>query len=222
MSVFGRWARVPRAEETVVAVVGGDRLVRDALAAALGATAQFRAVGAAELRQDRGEIDAVAVGGLRLDLTMEARLRSLQASHPSVRVVAHVAEALPARRRELRGAGVVILPQTVELHQLCSALQGQPLADSVAWTDPVALAATGRLSGRELEVLALLADGHNPEAVARMLSISAHTARDHVKSIRTKMDSTSTLGAVMVAAREGLVPDLQPQRTRAQRGHEVS
>jgi DNA-binding CsgD family transcriptional regulator len=68
----------------------------------------------------------------------------------------------------------------------------------------------GVLSVRELEVLVLLADGYNPDAIARALRISPHTARDHVKRIRVAMGTTSILGAVMAAARRGLVPGLLP------------
>ena len=62
-----------------------------------------------------------------------------------------------------------------------------------------------RLSPREQEVLGLLASGHRPDAIARQLHITTATARGHTKSIRRKLAVESSLEAVVVGARLGLV-----------------
>lgn len=61
------------------------------------------------------------------------------------------------------------------------------------------------LSPRELEVLALLAEGSSNQAIAEKLVISVHTVRHHVQNIITKLESHSKLEAVAAAAREGLI-----------------
>ncbi|HEY3089829.1 MAG TPA: helix-turn-helix transcriptional regulator [Jatrophihabitantaceae bacterium] len=47
------------------------------------------------------------------------------------------------------------------------------------------------LSRRELDVARLLARGLSTEEIARRLWISRHTAKDHIKSVYTKLDVTS-------------------------------
>lgn len=61
------------------------------------------------------------------------------------------------------------------------------------------------LSPREQEVLDLLATGLRPDAIGRHLDITTATTRGHLKSIRRKLDVQSSLQAVVVGARMGLV-----------------
>jgi DNA-binding CsgD family transcriptional regulator len=61
------------------------------------------------------------------------------------------------------------------------------------------------LTRRELEVLRLLADGHTPKTVARILDISVHTTRGHIKNVLWKLGEHSQLGAVAAATRLGLL-----------------
>ncbi|MGA8016499.1 MAG: response regulator transcription factor [Candidatus Dormiibacterota bacterium] len=62
----------------------------------------------------------------------------------------------------------------------------------------------GDLTEREREVLGLLGQGLDPQAIARQLGISLHTCRGHVKSILAKLDAHSQLQAVVKASRLGL------------------
>jgi DNA-binding NarL/FixJ family response regulator len=62
-----------------------------------------------------------------------------------------------------------------------------------------------RLTGRELEVLRLLAEGASNKLIARRLGISIHTAKFHVASIAAKLDATGRTDAVMQAVRLGLM-----------------
>jgi DNA-binding CsgD family transcriptional regulator len=61
------------------------------------------------------------------------------------------------------------------------------------------------LTPRELEVLALLAEGASNKAIARRLGISTHTAKFHVASIIDKLDAVSRTDAVAHAARLGVI-----------------
>jgi DNA-binding CsgD family transcriptional regulator len=61
------------------------------------------------------------------------------------------------------------------------------------------------LTGRELEVLALLAEGASNKLIARRLGISAHTAKYHVASLLEKLDAVSRTDAVAHAARIGVL-----------------
>jgi len=61
------------------------------------------------------------------------------------------------------------------------------------------------LSGREREVLALLARGLSDQEIAEQLVVSRHTVHRHVANIRTKFGSTTRTAAVAEAARLGLL-----------------
>jgi two-component system, NarL family, nitrate/nitrite response regulator NarL len=62
-----------------------------------------------------------------------------------------------------------------------------------------------RLTPRELEVLAAMADGVSNKAIARRLGISFHTAKFHVAAILAKLAADSRTEAVTRAAQLGLV-----------------
>jgi NarL family two-component system response regulator YdfI len=66
--------------------------------------------------------------------------------------------------------------------------------------------ATGSLSEREQEVLALLAEGASNKEVSLRLQITERTVKAHVTSILNKLGVNSRTEAVAVALRQGLLP----------------
>lgn len=82
----------------------------------------------------------------------------------------------------------------------------EPDARIVAGGGPVqATDAEVPLTPRELEVLALLAEGASNKLIARRLGISTHTAKFHVGSLLDKLDAVSRTDAVAHAARLGVI-----------------
>jgi DNA-binding CsgD family transcriptional regulator len=61
------------------------------------------------------------------------------------------------------------------------------------------------LTPRELEVLALLAEGASNKTIALRLGISVHTAKFHVGSLLDKLDAAGRTDAVAHAARLGVI-----------------
>ena len=61
------------------------------------------------------------------------------------------------------------------------------------------------LTARELEVLALVADGRRNAEIAARLSRSARTVEHHVESILAKLEVGSRAEAVVAARRLGLL-----------------
>jgi DNA-binding CsgD family transcriptional regulator len=61
------------------------------------------------------------------------------------------------------------------------------------------------LTPRELEVLALLAEGLSNKAIARRLGISVHTAKFHVGALMDKLDAVGRTDAVAHAIRRGVI-----------------
>jgi DNA-binding CsgD family transcriptional regulator len=62
-----------------------------------------------------------------------------------------------------------------------------------------------RLSPRERETLALLADGYSTNEIAERMAISKETVRNHVKRVLRSLDASSRVEAVAKARRSGLV-----------------
>jgi DNA-binding NarL/FixJ family response regulator len=61
------------------------------------------------------------------------------------------------------------------------------------------------LTGRELEILGLLAEGLGNKAIAARLGISEHTVKSHLTSIFAKLDVSTRAEAVANAARLGMI-----------------
>jgi DNA-binding NarL/FixJ family response regulator len=95
-------------------------------------------------------------------------------------------------------AGLVVVAPDL----LATLLPEAPPADDVLKANG---AGRARLTRRELEVLAAMADGASNKAIARRLGISFHTAKFHVAAILAKLDAESRTEAVAKAAQLGLV-----------------
>ena len=61
------------------------------------------------------------------------------------------------------------------------------------------------LTGRETDVLTLLASGKNATEIADELFLSLNTSRNHIAAILNKLGARSQLEAVVLAARAGIV-----------------
>jgi PAS domain S-box-containing protein len=61
------------------------------------------------------------------------------------------------------------------------------------------------ITGREEEILRLLASGASTRAIAKKLFISSGTVRNHINNILSKLDVHSRLEAVILALRRGLI-----------------
>jgi PAS domain S-box-containing protein len=61
------------------------------------------------------------------------------------------------------------------------------------------------LSGREIEVLTLLAEGLSTKSLAQKLNISHFTARNHIQNILVKLDLHSKAQAVSYAFKKGIL-----------------
>jgi DNA-binding CsgD family transcriptional regulator len=87
------------------------------------------------------------------------------------------------------------------------AAPGEPAAVAVVSRDREAAASfsDSDLTPRELDVLALLAEGASNKMIARQLDISVHTVKFHVGSLLDKLDATGRTDAVAHAARRGVI-----------------
>ena len=76
-----------------------------------------------------------------------------------------------------------------------------------------------RLTGRELEVAGLVAEGLTNQAIARRLSVAPRTAETHVENIRRKLDvhSRAQIAAWATEQRLGSSPGIPTVSDRASR-----
>ncbi len=88
---------------------------------------------------------------------------------------------------------------------LCSGLSAAMMRRATAPAPP-------RLSGREGEVLALLADGLGTGEIAGNLYMSESTAKTHITHIYQKLGAANRAQALVAAMRLGLLDHASPQR----------
>ena len=136
-------------------------------------------------------------------------------THQPVILLADDVDPLAALRAGVAG----VLPKSAEIADLRialdAALRGLAIAplrmidhagpDTVEPFDDLETAGSIALTSREVEVLALLAEGASNKGIARRLDISVHTAKFHVASILHKLDATGRTDAVAHAARLGAI-----------------
>jgi DNA-binding NarL/FixJ family response regulator len=79
------------------------------------------------------------------------------------------------------------------------------LLPAASSTDPERETALEALSAREIEVLALMAQGLANKNIADRLNISEHTVKFHVSSILSKLAASSRTEAVTKGLRDGLL-----------------
>ncbi|MCK1599476.1 helix-turn-helix transcriptional regulator [Bradyrhizobium sp. 164] len=82
---------------------------------------------------------------------------------------------------------------------------GEAAAATIVARDPRIMPGEIALTQRELDVLALMAEGASNKMIARQLGISVHTVKFHVGSLLDKLDATGRTDAVAHAARRGVI-----------------
>jgi DNA-binding NarL/FixJ family response regulator len=82
---------------------------------------------------------------------------------------------------------------------------GEAAAVALVARNRQAAPADFELTSRELDVLALMAEGASNKMIARQLGISVHTVKFHVGSLLDKLDATGRTDAVAHAARRGVI-----------------
>jgi DNA-binding NarL/FixJ family response regulator len=96
-------------------------------------------------------------------------------------------------------------PRQEILSAIRAVSQDQPYTSSSVAAKALRRMVRPSLTGREIGVLQLLAEGRSNKDIARQLGIGEGTAKTHVKSILTKLDAISRTEAVAVAHKRGLV-----------------
>jgi two-component system nitrate/nitrite response regulator NarL len=204
-------------------LAGADQpLFRDAVARTVRQRAQFELVG--EVGDGRAALDAidrlrpdVAVLSLPLSgLDGERVLRAVVRDELPTRVVlladAHASEVT---YRALESGAAGCLTKGVTAEQLCEAISTAADGGIVLGGElHLGLAreirlrcrdGTAVLTGREREILRLMADGRANGQIAATLHISVPTVKTHIRHLYEKLGTSDRAAAVAEAMRRGLV-----------------
>jgi DNA-binding NarL/FixJ family response regulator len=148
--------------------------------------------GVRRIKELRPHVRVVVLTGFAdADAMARAALAGASGFFPKERPVSEILQAI----RTASEGGMVVEPST--LAAVLARVQ-EPHGSQPA---PPAL----HLTNRQREVLALLAEGLDPRAIARTLGISVNTCRGHVKSVMVKLGAHSQLEAVVEAMHIGLL-----------------
>ena len=223
----------PSANGPIRVLVADDhRVVRQGLRTFLATTGDIRVVGEASdgsqtLTQlhalhDRGEApDVVLMDLLMSPMDGIEATRQIRARYPDVQVVALTSFAEEDKADAALDAGASgFLLKDADAGEVAAAIRaahrGEVHIDPAiagrlvrALRTPSMPQPGSALTGREREVLRLVAVGKANKDIAAELRISERTARTHVSSILTKLRLTSRTEAALWAVREGLGPAVQ-------------
>jgi DNA-binding NarL/FixJ family response regulator len=205
-------------------VVDDHPIVRQGLASALGDEPDFEVVGAVGSAREALEL----VGTVRPDLVLldlelpglsgvEAIPRLL-ATSPATKILVFTAydtdeQVLEAIRSGasgylLKGATAAELSQAIRAVVQGGSVLGPEVAAKLVAAVGAPRGAgplRGRLSGREREVLRLIADGLPTKQIAQQLGIGERTVKFHTASLLRKLGADNRAQAVALAAQRGLL-----------------
>src|SRR5260370_462396 len=167
-------------------------------------------------------IDQNQVNVVLADVPLRERLADWRLRHNQTAFVIFVDGAEEEDRLDALYAGArAILPRTAKTDEIVTAIKAVTKGLAVLPSEllPTLLSgaslvgellddhdtARARLTPRELEVLAAMADGVSNKAIARRLGISFHTPKFPVAALLAKLNSDSRTKALARAAQLGLV-----------------
>ncbi len=206
----------PRPQTIRVLCVDDHRIVRDGISLIIGRQADMEVVGVAS----SGETAIEQYRNLRPDITlMDLQLGSMN----GVEAIREIHKLDPAARivvltmyqgdedifRAIEAGATTYLLKDMLSDDLVRVVRevhagGHPVRPEVA-AQLAARASGPTLTPREVQVMALVAQGMRNKEVGAALGISEETAHVHVRNILTKLKVNDRSAAVTVALRRGII-----------------
>ncbi|MFL5963829.1 MAG: response regulator [Gaiellaceae bacterium] len=136
-------------------------------------------------------------------------VRALREASPDTRIVVYTADGDERLAREVLDAGALALvlkeaPLADLVRALEAALNGSSYLDPALVKNHVTTVGK-TLTQRELDVLALLAEGLRHEDIGQRLGISSETVRTHLRKASDRLGASTRTQAVATAMRLGLI-----------------
>src|SRR5690606_23701855 len=128
---------------------------------------------------------------------------------PDCRVIILTGRGRPAHlRRALRAGASGVVTKGASAGTLARAIRR--VTEGARYVDPelaaeLLVGPDCPLTERELEVLAALAEGGTPAAVARRVGLSAGTVRNYAAAIMTKLEVSDRAAAIRLAQHHGWI-----------------
>jgi len=204
-----------------VLIIEDHRMFAQALRAALDATDDIAVADAATTASEgleaarRSEADVVLMDYRLPDGDGVETARTLKAEHAGTKVVMLTASASDDVLRQAIAAGCSgYLTKDQSVDQLLLAVRAAHRGDALISPELLGRLVNrdddrtrpgADLTGREVEVLRLVAQGLSNAAIAGRLGIRLATVRNHVQSLIGKLYAHSKLEAVAVAVRAGII-----------------
>ena len=108
----------------------------------------------------------------------------------------------------LKAGARAVLPRSATASEITTAVQAVAaglIAIHPDAMEPASVSVDNMLSGREVEVLRMLAEGLANKEIAYRLGLSEHTVKFHVAAIFGKLHASSRTEAVTLGIRQGLI-----------------
>jgi NarL family two-component system response regulator LiaR len=202
-------------------IVDDHVVVRSGLSAFLLAFDDLKLVGEAGNGEEAVRLcQQIQPDVVLMDLVMPgmdgiAATKAIKERCPNTQVIALTSFGEEERVRAVLKAGAIgYLLKNLSAQELVAAIRnaaaGQPTLSTEAARALIHASASPKppgleLTGREREVLVLMAKGLNNSQIAEQLVISASTTKFHVSNILTKLGVTSRTEAVSLALRNHLI-----------------
>jgi DNA-binding NarL/FixJ family response regulator len=211
-----------------VLVVQDHPLLASAIAKILDSEEDLTVCGVARSGLEAGKLAAkeapsVILMDFRLpDLSGPAAAANIKSSVPSAAIVFHSADETETSLLDAIDAGATAyLTKSATADQIVDAVRKAAVGEvlipvelfakaiarqrKVVTDEAVRQKVAAQFTPRELDVLRLLAEGHDTGTLASRLGIAAHTVEWHVRHVIEKLGVHSKLQAVIAAARLGLI-----------------
>jgi DNA-binding NarL/FixJ family response regulator len=167
---------------------------------------------ALELVRDIGDFDVTIVdvswrsNDAVASISGAEAIRMLRSSSPGIGIVAHGAR--PERHianAAMQAGASAYVARTAGTGELRRAVEAALAQET--FVDPAVppKGSRGKLTGRQRQILQLLADGESTTVAARELDLSEETVKTHIKTALARLGARNRTHAVAIALRECLI-----------------
>jgi DNA-binding NarL/FixJ family response regulator len=167
---------------------------------------------ALDLIRDIGDFDVAIIdmrhhsNGAGPTISAHDAIRVMHRSTPALGIVAHGDR--PHRHNAsaaLQAGACAYVSRTAGTDALLRAVDAAAAQESYVDPDVPPKGSRGKLTGRQRQILQLLANGESTTVAARELDLSEETVKTHMKNILARLGARNRTHAVAIALREALI-----------------